>query len=101
MSIEDVTSKIRDRMGDNSGLDSILKFDCGDDGVIVLDGKSSPNAVSNDAKVEADCTVGVALADLQQMIAGELDPMAAFSLGKLRIEGDMGVAMKLGSLMGG
>ncbi|MEX1362987.1 MAG: SCP2 sterol-binding domain-containing protein [Nannocystaceae bacterium] len=35
------------------------------------------------------------------MIKGDLDPMAAFSLGKLRIEGDMGVAMKLGGLLGG
>lgn len=99
MSIEDVTSKIRERMGDNSGLDSILKFDLGDDGAIVLDGKNTPNSVNNDASVEADCTVGVALEDLKGMISGDLDPMAAFSLGKLRIEGDMGVAMKLGSLL--
>jgi putative sterol carrier protein len=33
------------------------------------------------------------------MLVGKLDPMAAFSLGKLQLEGDLGVAMKLGSLM--
>jgi putative sterol carrier protein len=98
MSLADVTTKIRDKMGQDSGLKAVLKFDLGDDGVIVLDGKSEPNAVSNDDR-DADCTVGVALADLRAMMSGDLDPMAAFSLGKLRIEGDMGVAMKLGSLM--
>lgn len=98
MSLEDVTKKISDKMGQDSGLDAVLKFDLDDDGVIVLDGRSSPNVVTNEDK-DADCTVGVALADLEAMIKGELDPMAAFSLGKLRIEGDMGVAMKLGGLM--
>jgi putative sterol carrier protein len=97
-SLSDITTKIRDKMGQDSGLGAILKFDLGDDGVIVLDGKSDPNTVSND-DVDADCTVGVALGDLTAMIGGDLDPMAAFSLGKLRIDGDMGVAMKLGSLM--
>ncbi len=98
MSLDDLTTKIRDKMGQDSGLDAVLKFDLAEDGVIVLDGTSSPNSVSNDDK-DADCTVGVALDDLKAMIAGDLDPMAAFSLGKLRIDGDMGVAMKLGSLM--
>jgi len=97
-SLKDVTTKIRDKMGQDSGLGAVLKFDLGDDGVIVLDGKSEPNDVTNDER-DADCTIGVALADLNAMISGELDPMAAFSLGKLRIDGDMGVAMKLGSLM--
>lgn len=99
MSLEELTTKVRDKMGQDSGLDATLKFDLGDDGFLFLDGKSTPNTVSNDDK-EAECTVGVALDDLNAMIKGDLDPMAAFSLGKLRIEGDMGVAMKLGQLLG-
>ncbi|MEM7152109.1 MAG: SCP2 sterol-binding domain-containing protein [Myxococcota bacterium] len=99
MSVEDLTSKIAERMGQDSGLGAILKFDLGDAGAIVLDGKNDPNSVNNDASTEADCTVGVSLEDLTAMMSGDLDPMAAFSLGKLRIEGDMGVAMKLGSLL--
>ena len=100
MSLEDLTKKVSEKMGQDSGLDATLKFDLGDDGVLFLDGKSSPNKVTNDDG-EADCTVGVSLEDLKAMIAGDLDPMAAFSLDKLRIEGDMGVAMKLGSIVGG
>jgi len=98
MSTEELTKKFRERMGEDTGLDSTLKFDLADDGIIFLDGKSSPNTVNNE-DAEADCTIGVALEDLEAMISGDLDPMAAFSLGKLRIEGDMSVAMKLGSLL--
>lgn len=100
MTLDELTKKISERMGDNSGLGAVLKFDLGDEGAITLDGKSEPNTVTNDDG-EADCTVGVSLGDLVDMIEGRLDPMAAFSLGKLRIEGDMAVAMNLGSLMNG
>jgi putative sterol carrier protein len=31
---------------------------------------------------------------------GDLNPMEAFTLGKLEVSGDMGPAMKLGSLLG-
>ena len=35
------------------------------------------------------------------MAAGQLDGMTAFMTGKLKIEGDMGVAMKLQGLLRG
>ena len=98
MSLESVTETIKGRVGDDAGLSATLKFDCGDDGVVYIDGKSTPNSVSNENK-DADCTVGVALSDLESMVAGELAPMNAFMAGKLKVEGDMGVAMKLQSLM--
>jgi putative sterol carrier protein len=98
MSLESATNTIKGRVGDDAGLGATLKFDCGDDGVIVIDGRAKPNTVSNDNR-EADCTVGLTLGDLEAMLAGDLAPTTAFMTGKLRVEGDMGVAMKLQSLM--
>ncbi len=98
MSIESVTQTLTERVGADAGLNATLKFDCGSDGVIFIDGKSTPNTVSN-ANSDADCTVGVSLEDLTAMMAGDLAPTTAFMSGKLRVEGDMGVAMKLQSLM--
>ena len=98
MSIESATTTIKNKVGEDCGLAATLKFDCGDDGVIFLDATTVPNVVSNENN-DAACTVKLALADLEAMIGGELDPMAAFSLGKLQLDGDMGVAMKLGSII--
>ena len=98
MSLENTTSTVRNKVGEDCGLGAKLKFDCGDDGVILLDAESVPNVVSNDDS-DASCTIKMSLSDLEAMLAGDLDPMAAFSLGKLQLEGDMSIAMKLGSLL--
>jgi putative sterol carrier protein len=94
MSLQECTDAIRAKMGADSGLAATLKFDCGADGVIFLDGKSTPNSCSNENR-EADCTVGITLADLQDMLAGKLQPTTAFMTGKLKVSGDMSVAMRL------
>ena len=98
MSLQSATETIKSRVGDDAGLGATLKFDTGADGVIFIDGRSKPNTVSNDNR-DADCTVGLTLSDLEAMLAGDLAPTTAFMSGKLRVEGDMGVAMKLQSLM--
>jgi len=94
MSLESITQSIRTKMGDDSGLEATLKFDCGADGVIVLDGVSSPNTVSN-TDAETDCTVTVSLENLQTMMDGQLNSVTGFMSGKLKVSGDMSVAMKL------
>ena len=47
MNLEACTEAIRTKVGADSGLGATLKFDCGADGVIYIDGQSTPNAVSN------------------------------------------------------
>jgi len=98
MSLESSTETIRSNMGDDSGLGATVKFDFGDDGLIFMDGASSPNAVSND-DTEADCTISMSLEDFENMLTGDLDPTTAFMMGKLKVEGDMSIAMKLSSVM--
>lgn len=94
MSLASATEAIRAKVGDDSGLDATLKFDLGADGVIVIDGASTPNTVSND-NTDTDCTVGITLENLQALIAGDLEPATGFMAGKLKVSGDMGVAMRL------
>ncbi|MCF8169096.1 MAG: SCP2 sterol-binding domain-containing protein [Rhodoferax sp.] len=94
MSLESCTQAIRTKVGADSGLNATLKFDMGDDGIIVIDGKSTPNTVTNDA-AETDCTVGITLDNLQAMLDGDLEPATGFMAGKLKVSGDMSVAMRL------
>jgi putative sterol carrier protein len=94
MNLEECTQAIRTKVGADSGLAATLKFDCGADGIIVIDGKSTPNTVSNDAS-DTDCTVGITLDNLNAMLSGDLEPATGFMAGKLKVSGDMSVAMRL------
>ena len=99
MSLESTTAAIGEKLGTDSGLGATIKFVCPDDGIIYVDGASSPNSVSNDDK-DADCTITMSLGDLESMLSGDLNPTAAFMQGKLKVDGDMSVAMKLSSVVG-
>ena len=85
-------------MGEDSGLGATVKFDFGDDGLIFVDGASSPNTVSNE-DADAQCTISMTMENFEKMAAGDLDPTAAFMSGKLKVAGDMSIAMKLGSVL--
>jgi putative sterol carrier protein len=45
------------------------------------------------------CTVTMAASDFVALVSGKLNPTAAFMGGKLKIKGDMGLAMKLQSIL--
>ncbi|OJX28255.1 MAG: sterol-binding protein [Burkholderiales bacterium 68-12] len=94
MNLQECTETIRGKVGENSGLNAVLKFDCGSDGLIVIDGVSTPNSVSNEDR-EADCTVAITLENLNALLTGALNPVTGFMSGKFKVSGDMGVAMKL------
>jgi len=72
-----------------------LKFDCGEAGVIVLaDGTAST------VDRETDCTPKISEDNLVKLLTGKLNPMTGVVLGKLKVSGDLGVAMGLAKLLG-
>lgn len=98
MALDTITNEFRERIGAHSPISAIIKFDFGDDGIVRIDGKSTPAVVDN-ADSDADCTIKVTMSDFQSIADGSLNPQMAFMTGKLKVEGDMSLAMQLGTIL--
>ena len=96
--IAEITAGLAKVIGTDSGFGSVLKFDYEGAGVTRVDGKSVPNTVTNQDG-PADCTIVISAENLMKMFKRELDPTMAFMQGKMKVNGDMSVAMKLGPIL--
>lgn len=103
MSVSDIFGEIDKRLKADpdkakNELDAIYKFVVTGDGggTWIVDCKAVE--VRNEDG-EGECTITVDAADWVAINNGELDAMQAFMLGKIAIDGDMALAMKLQELM--
>ena len=96
---DDLEATLRGKLVTAAPIGATILFDLGSDGSIYLDGKATPPTVAATGSAP-DTTITVSAADLRDMMAGDLNPMEAYTMGRLEVGGDMGPAMKLGSLMG-
>jgi putative sterol carrier protein len=93
VTLDDITALLQ-RGVDHAPLKGSLKFDCGEDGVVVLHDKTA----SNDDRA-ADCTIKITLSNMAKLVKGKLNPMTGVMTGKLKVSGDAHIAMKLGELL--
>lgn len=92
--MEQIAADIRKAL-ETKNFSGSLKFDCGDEGVIVLaDGTAS----TEDS--ETDCTLRLSRDNLVSLLKGKLNPMMAMATGKLKLSGNPVVAMGLAKLLG-
>ena len=89
-SLDDIADRLRRALEGQNGLDKSLKLDLRGEGVLLIEGA----LVSHEDR-PADCTVSVSKDDLVALAQGRLDPMTALMKGRMKVTGDMSVAMKL------
>ncbi len=99
MSLEQITDQMRTRVGASAGLKKSVKFDFGNDGVVRIDDTNTPAVVDNQ-DLPVDCAVKVTMADFMEIASGKQNAQMAFMMGKLKVDGDMSVAMQLGTILG-
>ncbi len=91
--ITSAVKALNEKIGSN-GFDGVAKFEIKDEGAIIIDDAGA--RAGDDA---AGVTLTADADTFQSILEGDLDPTAAFMTGKLSVDGDMGLAMKLGSVL--
>jgi putative sterol carrier protein len=101
----DVFTEINSRLEANpakaANMNAVYQFDLsGDDGgqyhIVLKDGKGEAGA---GAPESPNITITMAANDFVDLSTGKLDGTMAFMSGKIKIKGDMGLAMKLQSVL--
>lgn len=91
--LESAVKALNLRLG-GGGIDGSVRFE--------IEGEGSVRIDENGASVDdgpADCTMAANSETFRGLLEGDVDPTSAFMSGALRVDGDMGLAMKLGSVL--
>ncbi|MEM6639675.1 MAG: SCP2 sterol-binding domain-containing protein [Pseudomonadota bacterium] len=97
--LDDLTTRVRDKFNGTDALTSSVRFET-EGGSIVIEPTKGDGAVHNDV-VDTDCVINLSADDLGQMLDGQLDAASAFMMGRLKVTGDMSVAITLSQIMKG
>ena len=98
MTLQNIIDGLQEKIGEDCGLGAVVKFDFGDQGSVILDASQVPNSVSTEGP-EPGCTMVISVEDFMSMAEGSLDGVSAFMSGRLKVHGEMGLAMKLGAIL--
>lgn len=98
MTIEEFTARVAEAAAKAPNLGKSIKLQL-DEGIVHIDLTSDEAKVTNE-DLEANTTIKTSIDTLDKLRKNELNPMMAMMTGKVKIDGDMGLAMKLQSLLG-
>lgn len=98
--VTEITTYLKQTLPADATIGARLKFVYPGAGVVMIDGRAIPNVVSNRDEA-ADCTVEIDPDVHFKLLHGEMDQGHAFRQGKMRISGDVAIAVRLGPALRG
>jgi putative sterol carrier protein len=76
----------------------LVQFNLGEGNSLFLDTRQDVATVSADSGEKPQTVMTLSPPNLKEMLEGRLDPTKAFMSGKMQIDGDMSIAMRLAGL---
>ncbi len=104
MKLESVLSKVR-KMAEKADVSSVDFLavqvnltDC-DPGVFYVEVKDHKINIEPYEYNDRNCAITMTSTDFNKLISGKLDPVMAYTIGKLKVEGDVGKALEFSKLV--
>lgn len=97
MNFESILDALNEQAKNVAPIGDTIKFVIGEQ-PLLIDGTGDTNVVSQ-SDAEASCVISCTEETFTKLKDGSLNPMMAVMGGKVKIKGDMGLAMKLQSLL--
>ena len=102
MSFEKIVTKVKEKVAEKKMEGTSVYQFClsGDDGgvfsIAIGDGRAE---VKDGLAESSNITITISAANFISLMDGELNPTSAFLAGKIKVKGDMSLAMKLQTLL--
>ena len=77
-----------------NGFDGSVKFEIENEGSVIVNESGCCESTE-----DTDCTLTADKETFQDIMSGDLNSTAAFMQGKLKVDGDMGMAMRLATVL--
>ena len=101
MSLAALAEQFRTRLVSAPSLNAKVLFDCGDEGQVFVDATQHPPVLNNMMVDEPVLTLSASLETFENILSGQQDPNFAYMMGKLKVKGPLGLAMKLNGILEG
>lgn len=104
MTMEELILKLRDiakniNIPDSRFLAVQLNIKDRDPGVFYVEVKDQKINIEPYEYIDRNCAITIKMNDLLKLLDGKLDAVVAFTLGKLKVDGDVGKALEFANLI--
>lgn len=95
MDLEEIAERMRAKLSEAPKIETMVQFDFDEDGTILYNGTVEPATAKVGDVGDAKTTFKCSLETFRGFLTGAKSPDLAFMMGQLKIEGSLGLAMKL------